>query len=204
MNKKTPNYFNNTEVKNLKNKAIKGAGVSIGAQVLSFFIRTTGIIILARLLEPRDFGLVTMVATIYFLLMNFGANGFTEYIIQKKEIDHTEISTIFWLHALISFIITIGFISSAPIIAMFYKEPEINAITFVMSLGIMMSMLSTYNLAILKRKMNFGTIALFRIITTFLSVFFAIIMALNGFGYWAVVTRQLAETAVMGILAFIL
>src|SRR5438876_11431321 len=77
----------------LRSRALRGATVTVIAQGASFGIQTIGTIILARLLTPHDFGLVTMVLTLSLLLGNFGLNGFTEAIIQVKEIDHEQIST---------------------------------------------------------------------------------------------------------------
>ena len=77
-------FFEKPKSASLKSKAIKGGGASIVAEILSLVVRMIGVIILARLLQPRDFGLVTMVTAFYLLIMGFGFNGFTEYIIQKK------------------------------------------------------------------------------------------------------------------------
>jgi O-antigen/teichoic acid export membrane protein len=191
--------FEIPEVSDLKRKAVKGAGASIIAQTISFFVRTGGVIILARLLKPRDFGLVAMVSAIFLLLMNFGLNGFTEYVIQKKDLTHKETSNLFWLHFIISLLLTIGLIAAAPLLAIFFKEPALKAITYVMSLGIMAQMLSTFHLALMKRKMNFGAIAFNNIVSSFISVILAVLMAIKGFGYWAVVTRQLSEIVVMSL-----
>src|SRR3974390_1797333 len=82
----------------LKNHALRGASVTVVAQLAGFIIQTIGSILLARLLTPEDFGLVTMGLTVSLLLGNFGVNGFTEAIIQNSEINHNQISTLFWIN----------------------------------------------------------------------------------------------------------
>ena len=133
-----------------------------------------------------------MVSTFAMLLANFGYNGFTEYIIQKNEITHKEVSTIFWVHAAISLLLTAGFILISPIIVNFYKEPLLKSITIVMSISIITQMLLTCPSALLKRVMYFKDIAINNIVSSFLSTIISIYLAYKGYGYWAVVTRQLS------------
>ncbi len=189
MNKKI-DYFQSINTVNLKNKAIKSAGINLVSQALLFIVRIGGTILLARLTLPSDFGLVAMVTTILFILVNFGFNGFPEYIIQQNEITHKEVSTIFWLHALISVFLTISFISVSPLIASFFKEPILVKISIVMSITIIGEMLSTYHLALLQRIMDFKKIAMNALISTITSTSIALAIAYKGYGYWAIVTRQ--------------
>lgn len=192
------------QLSELKSMAIKGGGANIISEMILLTVRITGLIILSRLLNPRDFGLVTMVTVFYLLVRNFGVNGFSEFIIQKKVIKHIEISNIFWLHALLSILLTISFIATAPVFAIFYKEPELRTIATIISFGIIGQMLSTCHLAILKRKMEFVKVAVNRVIAGVLSLAIALVMALKGFGYWAVVTRQLSDVILLGIGAWII
>jgi PST family polysaccharide transporter len=189
---------------NLKTKALKGGGSSIIAEIILFATHMAGVVILGRLLQPREFGLVTMVTAFYLLLMNFGFNGFTEYIIQKKEITQIELSNLFWLHVLISILLTFGLIGLAPIIAAFYKEPAIELIATVMAFGIIAQTMSTHPLALLQRRMEFTKVAANRVLSGVMSVTLAVFMALYGLGYWAVVARQLSAVVLMGIGAWVL
>jgi O-antigen/teichoic acid export membrane protein len=188
---------------NLKSSAIKGAGTNVIAQMISLIANTLGVIVLARLLDPRDFGLVTMVTTVYLIFCNFGINGFTEFIIQKQIISTSELNIIFWLHGILSFCLMLIFIATIPLISAFYVEPRIKPVALVMALGIMVQMLSTNHLAILKRDMKFRVVAVNQVLAVLISVFLAIIMAMKGAGYWAVVARQLSITLVMTIGAWI-
>src|SRR5687767_13527711 len=82
----------------LRRLAIRGAGVTVLSQGVGFGIQLSATIVLARLLTPADFGLVTMVSTFSLLLVNFGLNGFTEAIQQREELDHTLASNLFWIN----------------------------------------------------------------------------------------------------------
>ncbi len=192
-------YFEKPAVAGLKARAVKGGGVNIAAEILSFVVRTAGLIVLARLLEPRDFGIVTMVAVFSLLLMNFGRSGFTEFIIQKDTITHAEMSSIFWVHALISLALMSALIAAGPLLAAFYHEPALRSVSAVMASGIIVQMLSTPHLALLKRRMDFGKIASNRVVAEIVSSVAAVLLALKGLGYWAVVGRQLSAVAVISI-----
>src|SRR5437588_12875324 len=81
----------------LRRVAVRGAGITALSQSLGFAIQMIATVILARLLIPADFGLVAMVTTFSLLLMNFGFNGFTEAVVQRKQIDHGLASNLFWI-----------------------------------------------------------------------------------------------------------
>ena len=72
----------------LRRLAVQGAGLTVFSGALGLGIQVIATMVLARLLTPEDFGLVTMVTTFSLLLVSFGLNGFTEAVVQRKEIDH--------------------------------------------------------------------------------------------------------------------
>lgn len=186
-------YFNTDHLQdNLRKKAVKGAGATIFAQIINYGIQTIGIIFLARILTPIDFGLVTMVVSFSLLLQNFGVNGFTEAIIQKKEIDHKQMSTLFWTNFGISFGLTLLFICFSPIIAWFYDEPQLEVISIAMAFSIIFGGLSALHLALLKRGMQFFKTSANDVGAGLFSTALAIFLALQGWGYWALVSRRLA------------
>ncbi|MFX1590784.1 MAG: oligosaccharide flippase family protein, partial [Promethearchaeota archaeon] len=163
-----------------------------------------GTIVLARLLTPADFGLVAMVTVFSLLLRNFGMRGFTEAIIQSEVINHKKISTLFWIHVVISFSLALIFISLSPLIAWFYKEPRLVSITIVIALSFIFSALSTQHLALLKRNMEFYKIAANEISAAAISCVVAIVLAWQGGGYWSLVARRVVPIVAMAVGAWIL
>src|SRR4030042_262275 len=81
----------------IKKKAIQGGGAMLFSRTLSLGIQVLSTVILARLLTPGDFGLVTMVTAFSLLFFNVGINGFREAIIQKEDITHRQLSSVFWI-----------------------------------------------------------------------------------------------------------
>ena len=70
----------------LRRSAVRGAGAAIAGSAGSFALQMASVVILARLLFPSDFGIVTMVTTFSLLLRSFGLAGFTELIMQREEL----------------------------------------------------------------------------------------------------------------------
>jgi O-antigen/teichoic acid export membrane protein len=194
----TQDYFKTEHLRvGLRNHALKGASITIVAQFAGFVIQTIGSILLARLLTPDDFGIVTMVLTISLLLGNFGVNGFTEAIIQNSEINHKQISTLFWINVLISILLALLFIAFSPVIVWFYKEPRLTPIIIAIAGSNVIAGLSVQHLALLKRSMQFNKSSLNDFLGATISSVIPIALALWGWGYWALVAKWvLAPTAV--------
>jgi len=185
-------YFSTKSVKqDLRKKTVAGAAVTLTAQIGADISQLIGSVILARLLTPDDFGLVLMVTAFSLLLMNFGVNGFTEVIIQQDDLRHSHVNTIFWINLACSGMLTLIFMALGPVIAGFYGKPELIPITVAMALSILFAGLSTQHMAILRRNMQFHAAVGTELVALILSYVLAIILALRGFGYWALVARQI-------------
>jgi len=149
-----------------------------------------GTIVLARLLTPDDFGLVAMVAALYMLLQNLGVNGFIEAIISAKEINHKQISTLFWVNVGLCIALTLLLMALAPLIARFYKEPRLESITIAIAFSIILAGLSTQHSALLRRNMRFYHTSANHVSAMVISTIVAIALALLGCRYWSLVARD--------------
>ncbi|HZT70124.1 MAG TPA: lipopolysaccharide biosynthesis protein [Terriglobia bacterium] len=172
--------------------AVRGAGAAVSAQGLSLGIQMIATVVLARLLTPSDFGVVTMVTTVSLLIMNFGLNGFTEAVVQIEEITHTLASNLFWINVGASLLLTIGFASAGSLLSWFYRDPRVASVTIGVSLTILVTGVSVLHLALLKRAMEFPGIAANDVLARAASVVTSITLALLGCGYWALVAGVVA------------
>ena len=121
----------------LRRSAVRGAGASIAGQACSFALQIGSVVILARLLTPSDFGIVTMVTTFSLMFRSFGMNGFTELIMQREELSHYLASNLFWMNLGIGTILTLAFASSGSVAGVhFYHNPAVAQVTESMSLTI--------------------------------------------------------------------
>ena len=150
-------------------------------------IQVVATVVLARLLTPRDFGLVAMVTTFSLLLSNFGINGITEALVQREQIDQTQASNLFWINLCGGLILTGGFAAAGSLLAKFYGEPLVAPIATGVSISIFLSSLSVIHLALLKRAMLFSAVAKNDVVARAVSVAVSIFFGWAGWGYWALV-----------------
>ena len=164
---------------------IFSGGVGLAIQVVAT-------VLLARLLTPSDFGVVTMVTTFSFLLMNFGLNGLTEAVVQCETITHDLASSLFWFNVACSLLLTFLFASAGPILAWFYHDPTVKWVTAGISLTIFLTGTSVLHLALLKRAMRFPEVSFNDIRGRVIAAVVSIALGWAGWGYWALVMGAIA------------
>ena len=183
----------------IRRLTVRGAGATLFSGGITLAVQVTATIVLARLLAPRDFGLVAMVTTFSFLLSNFGFNGVTEAIVQREDVNRALASTLFWTNVGIGLLLTIGFAESGWLLAKLFHAPQVKMISVGISLTILTMSLSTVHLALLKRAMRFPAVSLIDICARFASVAVSIVLALLGWEYWALVAGAVAQPLTQAI-----
>ena len=169
------------------NRTARGAGVSVAGQGLGFVTQMAATIVLARLLTPSDFGVVTMVTTLSLLLTSIGLNGFTEAILQIDDVCEGLVSNLFWINVGVGALLTAGFAGAGWILAKFYGDPRVTGIAIGMSFTIILTSTSVLHLAVLKRAMHFTAVSAIDVLSRFISVLVAIVCGWAAWGYWALV-----------------
>jgi PST family polysaccharide transporter len=192
-----------TEGQGLRRAAVRGVGATIAGQAASFAVQIGSVVILARLLTPADFGIVTMVTTFSLLFRSFGLNGFTELIMQREEMSHSLASNLFWLNLGIGTVLTLAFAASGSLLAHFYHNPAVAEVTKGMSLTIGLGCLGWIHLGLLQRAMRFRTAAIIGFVGQLLLVMVSIILALAGWHYWALVWGSVTQVVVVAASAWI-
>lgn len=177
----------------IRRLAVQGAGATTLAQVFGLSIQMIATVILARLLTPADFGLVTMVTTFSLLFMNAGGNGFTEVVLQRKEVDHFGASNLFWINIGTGLVLTIAFAAAGSLMAWFYGNPRVTQVAVGLSLTIFITSTSVIHLALLMRAMRFPVVYANQILSRLVSVAVSILLAWAGWGYWALVGGAIAQ-----------
>jgi PST family polysaccharide transporter len=177
----------------LRRLAVRGAATTISAAGLSLTAQVVSTVMLARLLTPADFGVVTMVTTFSLLLSSFGLNGFTEAVIQFEEMDQYTASNLFWLNSGAGLVIAIAFVAAGLPLASFYRNPLVANVTTGLSVGIFVAALSVVHLALLKRAMLFAGTSTNDVVGRAVNTAVAILLAVRGWGYWALVAGIVAQ-----------
>jgi O-antigen/teichoic acid export membrane protein len=171
---------------------VRGAGATVFSSGVGLAIQIAGTMVLARLLTPRDFGLVGLVTTFSLLLVNFGLNGFTEAVLQREEIDHFLISNLFWINAGVGLLLTAGFAAAGSLLARVYRDPLVERVSIGLSLTILLTSVSVLHLALLKRAMRFPAVSANELVARVISLAVSLLMAWTGWSYWALVGGAVA------------
>lgn len=182
-------------LKDLKGRTLRAGIAKIGAQGIIFFLRIGSLMVLARLLDPKDYGLVGMVTAVTGVFGIFKDAGLSLVTIQRPTITNEELSTLFWLNMLVG--LTLGLLSFAlaPILVMFYQESALFWVTAALATGFIFNAAGVQHSALLQRDMRFGTLSVVEIISQLASTLIGIVMALSGYGYWALVAMTLIQPA---------
>jgi len=174
---------------NFRDQTISGISWSIKAQIFQQFFSISTSIILARLLNPVDFGLVAMITVITGFAGIFVDMGLGSALIQKKDITQSELSSVFWFNLVAGFLLTLIFITSAQFIATFYDEPLLVPLTIFISFNFIISAFGVIQKALLTKKVDFKTLFKVQFITQPIAVVVGISMAWKGFGPWSIATQ---------------
>jgi PST family polysaccharide transporter len=148
--------------------------------------------ILARLLTPRDFGLVAMVMTVTNFLRVFKDAGLSIATVQRERITHAQVSNLFWTNIAVGALCSLIGAAAAPIIARFYHNPRLIDLTLILSTTFIISGSTVQHQALLKRQMRFKALALIEVSSMAVSVFVGVLMAALGCGYWSLVGSSLS------------
>jgi O-antigen/teichoic acid export membrane protein len=185
-----------TDVMSLKQQTLSGIGWSAGAQIGKQGLQFIIFVILARLLTPQDFGLLGMILVFTGFTGLFSELGFGAAIIQRRKIEERHLSSIFWLNIVAGLILTGIVFAIAPLIAGFYNEPRLKALTMLISVNFFIGSLTIVQRSILTRFMDFRKLAIIETLTMAIAGGFAITLAFIGFGVWSLAWQMLISTTV--------
>jgi PST family polysaccharide transporter len=189
---------------NLRHTSARSAALMIGSHAIQLLLGVTGTAVLARLLRPQDFGYLAMVATLTHFVATFRDLGLPMAAVQKRQLSHEHASGLFWLNVLASVAVAALVAGAAPLLAWFYSEPRLVAITLVMSLGILAHSLGTLHVGLLRRRMRFGAVTVLEISAVFAGLITGVAAARLGAGYWALVVQQIAIYVTQSIGAWVM
>lgn len=186
-------------MKDLKEKTIRGGVARLFAQAANFLLRLVSLMILARLLGPKDFGLVGMVTVFTGILAIFRDFGLSSAVIQRDTVTEEQISTLFWINLLVGALLALIMAAMAPVIARFYHEPRLVAVTIALAAGFLFNAVGVQHGAALQREMRFTALAVINTVALLVGTIIAIVGAEAGYGYWSLVAMALAAPLISTI-----
>ncbi|MEV8370930.1 lipopolysaccharide biosynthesis protein [Microbacterium sp. NPDC064584] len=184
---------------NLGRKATRSIGWVVAERWTSRLVTLAVFAVLARLLDPSDFGVISLATAFMAVLQVFVDSGFSKALIQKKTLDEADASTAFWTSLGIALVLYAGVFFSADAIAGLFTEPDLAPVLRVLAIALPISALSQTPAALLEREFHFKALSIRQSIGTFAGAAVAIPLALLGFGVWALVGLALASASASAI-----
>lgn len=186
----------------LKKKTISGLfwrfGERVTAQLISFIVS----IILARILLPEQYGTIACV-TIFINLANvFVTSGLGTSLVQKKNSDNLDFSTMFWASISLSVGLYLILFFTAPLISNLYDDPLLVPVIRIMGLKLPIAAVSSIQQAYVNNKMIFKKFFFSTLFGTLVSAIIGVVMALKGFGVWALVAQYLTNSFIDTVVLF--
>ncbi|MDN5870836.1 MAG: lipopolysaccharide biosynthesis protein [Nitrococcus sp.] len=198
-------HFSTTHLTaDLGGRSVRGGTVMIAAQGVKFILQLGSLMVLARLLTPADFGLVAMVTAITGFAVMFKDAGLSMATVQRAEINHAQVSTLFWINVGLS-IVFMGLTAAlAPTIAWFYGKPELTWIALSLAGTFIFGGLTIQHQALLRRQMRFTALAITSVASMASGIAAAVTAAVLGAGYWALVLMPATSAVTNTILVWLL
>jgi polysaccharide transporter, PST family len=177
-------------------RSLRGGVISLGARAINALVQVASVMVLARLLSPEDYGLVSMVSAIIGIAPLLIDLGTRDAVIQQSHITRGEISTLFWMTFAMGCLFAGLVAASGPLIASFYGEPRLTVVAAVSSLSLFGMSLSYQHQALMRRAMMYHELAVIDIIGNLVATVVAIAMAFRGWAYWSLVVRPVVSSVV--------
>lgn len=188
---------------NLRYQTFKGA---IWASIERFSgqgIQFLVMIVMARILDPSDYGLVGMVAVFTAIFQTLIDGGFSQALIRKQDRTDIDNSTAFYFNIVVGLVLYLLMFFMAPLAADFYKEPRLVGIMRVISITVIFNSLAIVQIALYTSRVDFKTQSKATVTAAVISGIIGITTAYSGVGTWALVYQQLSNSIVYCILLWI-
>ncbi len=174
------------------------------AQRWSVRLTTLGVfVVLGRLLTPADFGVVALASVFIGFVNVFSDFGLSTYLVQSRSVDQRSTSTVFWSGLALSTLLALLVCAAAGPVAALFGVDELAAVIRVMSVSIFVTAFSSTPTALLKRDLDFRSIALRSVVATVVSGAVAVGLAFAGAGVWSLVAQAVVFSSVSAVVLWV-
>lgn len=161
-------------------------------------------IVLARLIAPEQFGVIALLYLFTGIAGVFIDSGLSSALIQKQSVSRADESTVFWFNIVIGALAALLLAVSAPWVARWFEQPVLVPLTWALALALFIGSLGAIQATLLTRELDFRTQMKIGVVATIVSGGLAIVLAVRGYGVWALAGQQLASAACTTVLLWIL
>jgi len=167
----------------------------LGSQGLQFVLG----LLLARLLSPKDYGLIAMLMIFIAISQTFVDSGFSTALLRKNRPTQEDYSTVFWYNLISASVFYLICVLASTAIADFYNQPELKLLIIVLGISILINALGSVIRIVLTKEKKFKYQAISTVISVIVSGILSLSFALNGFGVWALVVLTLSRLSILNI-----
>ena len=184
----------------LKNKTLKGFAWSALQRFSVQGVQFVVMLIIAKILGPRAFGLMGMLSIFIAISQSFVDSGFSQALVRKQDRTETDNCTVFYFNIVVSVFMYAILYAIAPWVAAFYKEPQLISLLRVIGLVVIINSFAVVQRSIYTASIDFKTLAKTSFTSAMISGAVGVYLAYSGFGVWTLVWQQLVRTSVGAIL----
>lgn len=167
----------------------------------SFLITFISSIVIARLLSPEEIGIFSVTVAFTYLAHMFRDFGVGDYLVKEKNLTKEKIATVFGIAIILAWSVGILLLVAAPYISLFYEEPGIEKVLYILCASFFLIPFSSPILPVLRRNMEFGKLLKINLPSQFMYALSAILLAYNGFSYLSLAWASLVSVATTFLLA---
>lgn len=180
--------------------AARGGAVTVAGQLARIILQMASVVVLARLLDPADYGLTVMVMAVIGIGEVFRDFGLANAAIQARVVSRRERDNLFWANTGLGLIASVVAAGLGPLLALIYDDPRVPLVTAVLASTFVLNGLSTQFRSDLARRLRFRALVVADVGSVAAALVIAIVVAALGGAYWAIVAQQVSF-AFLGLIA---
>lgn len=191
------------DIKEIKAKTVSGVFWRLSERVLAQLISFIVSIVLARILMPEEYGVIALIVVFINIANAFVTNGMGTSLVQKKDSDEVDFSTMFYTGFAMSLLLYAILFAIAPAISTWYNNPQLCILLRVMGIRLPIAAINSIQQAYVSKKMIYKKFFFSTLIGTVVSGVVGIVMAVKGFGVWALVVQYLTNSVMDTVILFL-
>lgn len=176
-------------------RGARGGGITLAGQAAKLCIQFTSVVVLSRILSPEDFGLIAMVAAFVALGELIRDFGTSVVGLQRATLTQQQASNLFWLSSGLGLIASVLLACATPLLVLVYGEPRLGGIVPALSVGVLLNAMASQLQVQLARSMRYRRLVAADVVSPALGLGAAIVGAVLGWQYWALVAQVLVTAA---------
>jgi PST family polysaccharide transporter len=186
--------------RDLRRHSVRGAFATMLSQAGLFCVQLAGMAVLARMLSPAEFGVFGKTVAMIGFITVLRSGGLSLATVQSAEINHAQVSTLFWLNLALGLAAAVLLAALGPLMAWFYRDPRVLWLVVAMAGSIVTDSLAIQHTALMQRQMRFATIGTVTVAARIAGFLVAFASAWLGAGYWSLVIQYYGTSVTMLVL----